>query len=189
MRFMVITRRQSLLLALAINCCLFGVVNAQSKVSESRLIPYLGTPNLVGQAKFTYWGIDVYQASLWSSESGLTPEQWETKPLALDLLYLRDFKGADIAKRSIDEIQAQSPLPKTKAQAWLKSLEVIFPNVSKGQTLTGVYLPNAGMHFLFNGTYLGEIKDPELSKSFFDIWLSKQTSAPELRKKLFAKNL
>jgi hypothetical protein len=28
-----------------------------------------------------------------------------------------------------------------------------------------------------------------LSKSFFDIWLSKQTSAPELRKKLFAKNL
>ncbi len=161
---------------------------ASAQTPEARLKPYLGTPNLIGQAKFTYWGIDIYQASLWSSDSNLSPEQWDSKPLALELLYLRDFKGADIAKRSIDEIHGQSPLPKPKAQAWQKNLESLLPNVGKGQTLTGIYLPNAGMQLMFDGAYLGEIKDPELAKKFFDIWLSKQTSAPDLRKKLFAKN-
>jgi hypothetical protein len=36
---------------------------------------------------------------------------------------------------------------------------------------------------------IGEIKDLELAKRFFDIWLSPQTSAPQLRKRLFAGDL
>jgi hypothetical protein len=99
---------------------------------------------------------------------------------------MRDFKGADIAKRSIDEIHAQSPLAKSQSNAWLKALEDIFPNVSKGQTLTGIYIPNTGVVFLYDNALQGEVKDLELAKRFFDIWLSPQTSAPELRKRLFA---
>jgi hypothetical protein len=37
-----------------------------------------------------------------------------------------------------------------------------------------------------NNKPLGKIADAELAKRFFAIWLSPQTSAPELRKKLFA---
>ena len=185
-------RRQTLTLALLIGLLRFNPLGAQSKPSEAdptrikRLQPYLQTPTLIGQGRYTYWGFDVYNASLWASEATLVPEQWGNQRIALELQYLRDFNGADIAKRSIDEMHAQNALSKSKAGIWLKTLEGIFPNVAKGQSLTGIYIPNAGAQFLFDNTVIGEIKDTELSKRFFDIWLAPQTSAPDLRKKLFA---
>ena len=185
-------RRRTLTIALLIGLLRVTPLGAQSKPSDpdpsriKRLQPYLQTPTLIGQGKYTYWGFDVYNASLWASETGITSDQWTNQRIALELQYLRDFNGADIAKRSIDEMHAQNALSKSKAGIWLKTLEGIFPNVAKGQSLTGIYLPNAGTQFLFDNTVIGEIKDTELSKRFFDIWLAPQTSAPELRKKLFA---
>jgi Chalcone isomerase-like len=188
-------RRQTLSLALLIGLFYIQRLGAQTKTSEAdsirikRLQPYLQTPTLIGQGKFTYWGFDVYVASLWASESSVNPEQWQKQRIALELNYLRDFKGPDIAKSSIDEIHTQSQLSKSRANLWLKTLEGIFPNIEKGQTLVGVYIPNVGAQFLDENTQIGEIKDIELAKRFFDIWLSPQTTAPQLRKRLFAGNL
>ena len=185
-------RRQIVAVPLLLGLFDMGRLLAQTKTAATdpgrikRLQPYLQTPNLIGQGKYTYWGFDVYVVSLWAAEPALNAEQWQTQRVALELNYLRDFKGADIAKRSIDEIHTQSPLSKNKASTWLKVLEDIFPNVSKGQTLTGIYMPNTGAVFLYDDTLQGEIKDLEFAKRFFDIWLSPQTSAPELRKRLLA---
>lgn len=185
-------RRQIVAVPLLLGLLDMGRLLAQTKTAATdpgrikRLQPYLQTPNLIGQGKYTYWGFDVYVVSLWAAEPALNAEQWQTQRVALELNYLRDFKGADIAKRSIDEIHTQSPLSKNKASTWLKVLEDIFPNVSKGQTLTGIYIPNTGAEFLYDNTLQGEIKDLEFAKRFFDIWLSPQTSAPELRKRLLA---
>ena len=185
-------RRQTLTLALLIGLLRVTNLGAQGKPSDAdptrikRLQPYLQTPTLIGQGKYTYWGFDVYNASLWANEASLVPEQWANQRVALELQYLRDFNGVDIAKRSIDEMHTQNALSKSKASIWLKTLEGIFPNVAKGQSLTGIYIPNAGAQFLFDNTVIGEIKDTELSKRFFDIWLAPQTSAPDLRKRLFA---
>lgn len=167
-------------------------VQAQDKNTSANspdthpLQQHLNTPRLVGQGKYVYWGFDVYMASLWTGERSLRSDQWQTQRLALELRYLRDFEGKDIAKRSVDEMHKQSPLPPNTAQAWLKTLEALFPNVRKGQSLTGIYVPNSGAQFLFNNAPLGMVADAELSKRFFAIWLSPQTSAPELRQKLFA---
>jgi hypothetical protein len=185
-------RRQTLSAALLF--AIFGIdgLKAQNKTNETeptrlkRLQPYLQTPTLIGQGNYTYWGFDVYVASLWASDSNVNAEQWQTQRIALELSYLRDFKGIDIAKSSIDEIHTQSPLPKSKATLWLKTLEDIFPNIKKGQTLVGIYIPNVGAQFLYETALIGEIKDLELTKRFFDIWLSQQTSAPQLRKRLLA---
>ena len=188
-------RRQTLSLALLIGLICLQRLSAQTKTPEAdpvkikRLQPYLQTPTLIGRGKLTYWGFDVYLASLWASEASVNAEQWQMQRIALELNYLRDFKGADIAKSSIDEIHAQSSLPKSKATLWLKTLEDIFPNINKGQTLVGIYIPNVGAQFLYENALIGEIKDLELAKRFFDIWLSPQTSAPQLRKRLFAGDL
>ena len=185
-------RRQTLSAALLF--AIFGTdgLKAQKKTNETeptrlkRIQPYLQTPTLIGQGNYTYWGFDVYVASLWASDSNVNAEQWQTQRIALELSYLRDFKGIDIAKSSIDEIHTQSPLPKSKATLWLKTLEDIFPNIKKGQTLVGIYIPNVGAQFLYETALIGEIKDLELTKRFFDIWLSQQTSAPQMRKRLLA---
>ena len=185
-------RRKVIVLALLTGLLYVPQLGAQNRTPEAdpvrikRLLPYLQTPNLIGQGKYTYWGFDVYNASLWTSEATIAPDQWTNQRIALELQYLRDFKGSDIAKRSIDEIQAQSALPKNKASIWLKTMEEIFPSVGKGQSLTGIFIPNACAQFLLDNTVIGEIKDPELAKRFFDIWLAPQTSAPDLRKRLFA---
>ena len=185
-------RRKVIVLGLLTGVLYVTQLGAQNRTPEAdpvrikRLLPYLQTPNLIGQGKYTYWGFDVYNASLWTSEATIAPDQWANQRIALELQYLRDFKGSDIAKRSIDEIQAQSALPKNKASIWLKTMEEIFPSVGKGQSLTGIFIPNAGAQFLLDNTVIGEIKDSELAKRFFDIWLAPQTSAPDLRKRLFA---
>ena len=193
---MKISRRSGFVLSFAAVLNTWGSTFAQSTPSESdlkpnpeslkRLQPYLDSPRLVGQGKYSYWGFDVYHASLWTGKNAMRPEQWQAQNLALELLYLRDFEGKDIAKRSVDEMQAQSSLPTDKARAWLKTLETLFPNVRQGQRLTGIYLSDGNAHFLFDNKSLGEIKDPELAKRFFAIWLAPQTSAQELRKNLFA---
>lgn len=188
------TRRHALVLGLATVAGSANVLWAQAPASPSvqpqqrwqRLRPYLGNPRLVGEHKFTYWGFEVYHASLWTGANALSPTQWHTQRLALELRYLRDFAGKDIAQRSVDEMHAQSPLPSDKAQSWLKQLNAIFPNIKKGDSLTGIYLPEQGAQFLHDNTSVGEIKDAELAQRFFAIWLAPQTSAPALRQRLFA---
>lgn len=185
-------RRQVLSVALLLSVLCANPLVAQNKTPDvesgriKRLEPYLQTPKLIGQGKYTYWGFDVYNASLWAMDAVISPDQWHTQRIALELQYLREFSGADIAKRSIEEINSQSSLPKNKAAIWLKTLEGIFPNVAKGQTLTGIFIPNVGAQFVYENTLIGEIKDFELARRFFDIWLAPQTSAPDLRKRLFA---
>jgi len=146
---------------------------------------YINNPVVFGQGTYTFWGFDVYKARLWTESNSFQPEAWEQHRFALELTYLRDAEGKAIAKRSIDEIAKQRELTKYKTQAWLNTLENLFPNIKKTQKLTGIYVPNNSAKFFFDSNLLGEIKDPEFTKSFFDIWFSNQTSAPELRKKLF----
>ncbi len=146
---------------------------------------YLDKPIVFGHGKYSFWGFDVYQARLWTESNSFQPNAWHQHLFALELTYLRDAEGKLIAKRSIEEITKQKDLSKGKSQSWLLTLENLFPNVKKDQTITGIYIPNFGAKFFHQNSFLGEINDLEFSRSFFDIWFSNQTSAPELKKKLF----
>ncbi|WP_411885579.1 chalcone isomerase family protein [Polaromonas sp. YR568] len=170
--------------------CLPGVP-AQAQSLPQELRPALPAASLSGQAKFTYWGFEVYQATLWVAP-GFAAPAYEQSPFALELAYLRDFKGADIAKRSIAEMRRQSPItpltPVTPAQeaAWETQMRALFPDVGNGDRITGVNQPATGAVFWSNGRLLGEVRDPLFAKLFFGIWLSPQTSEPPLRRALLA---
>lgn len=161
-----------------------GPVHAQAVEPAKSLQAYLAQPKVVGQGTYRVWGLDIYQATLWHNESGFQADQWPTQRFALELRYARDFDGPDIAKRSIEEMHKQSPLLPDKARLWLKTLEAWMPNVKKNQTLTGIHVPGEATVFLHNHVPIGSIGDAELSRRFFAIWLSPQTSAPQLRKSL-----
>jgi hypothetical protein len=178
-----INRRHILMLGLLAG--LFANTWAQVAKAPVYVQQHLTAPRMVGKGNYSVFGFDIYQATLWGSDTGVNPDQWPTQRLALELRYARSFEGRDIAKRSIDEIQALSPLPVLKTQAWLKTLEDLFPNVQKDQTLTGIYIPSGGSHFFFNEKSIGSIQDAELSERFFAIWLSPGTSAKKLRAALF----
>jgi Chalcone isomerase-like len=140
----------------------------------------LPNAQLSGAGKLTFFGLNVYDANLWVS-SEFKANDFENHAFALDLHYLRTFTAADIAKRSLDEMQRIEPVSEQKAALWQKELTGVIPNVKKGDRLIGVHKPGAGVTFWLNGKRTGEIKDPEFCKHFFSIWLSPKTSEPKLR--------
>ena len=145
----------------------------------------LPAASLSGQAKMTFWGFDVYQATLWVAP-GFVESSYAQSAFALELAYLRDFKGADIAQRSMAEMRRQAPLDAELQVHWETLMRTLFPDVKAGDRITGVHLPGAGALFWSNGRLLGEVRDSRFAKLFFGIWLSPQTSEPQLRQALLA---
>ena len=139
-----------------------------------------------GTGKLTFFGLNVYEASLWTSPR-FKPNDFVDYAFALDLHYLRNFSAADIAKRSLDEMQRIEPVPEQIAAQWTKALNDSFPDIKKGDRLIGVHKPGSGVSFWLNGKRSGEIRDAEFSKQFFAIWLSPKTSEPKLRLALLSK--
>ena len=140
----------------------------------------LPTAALAGQAKLTFWGFEVYQASLWVAP-GFAAGAYADHGFALELVYLRDFSGADIAKRSLAEMARQGPLSTDQATRWGDQMRALFPNVKASDRLTGIHFSGVGARFVFNGQPLGSIPDAEFARRFFGIWLSPRTSEPKLR--------
>lgn len=138
-----------------------------------------------GQAKMSFWGLDIYQATLWVAP-GFVSTAYEQSVFALELAYRRNFKGADIAKRSMAEMRHQAPLGAAQEARWENQMSALFPDVKAGDRITGVHQPRIGAIFWRNGRLLGEIRDPAFAKLFFGIWLAPHTSEPQLRQALLA---
>jgi hypothetical protein len=162
--------------------------SAHSSVEEIKEPPVglevLTKPRLVGHHLFTFFGLEIYHISLWSSPEWM-PEKWNRHPFALSLVYSRNFSGEEIAKQSISEIKKQTLLSEDTSQQWLNQLRFLIPSVKAGDRLTGVYQPSGSLVFWIGSKKIGEINDPALSEAFMAIWLSTKTSEPKMRKKLF----
>lgn len=156
---------------------------AQPLPPELRLV--LPVASLSGQTTMKYWGFDLYQATLWISP-GFVETAYAQSTLALELTYLRDFRSADIAKRSIMEMRRQAPMTQEQEAAWEGQMQALFPDVKAGDRITGVNQPGSGALFWINGHRLGEVRDSAFAKQFFGIWLSPQTSEPQVRRALLA---
>ncbi len=99
----------------------------------------------------------------------------------LELKYARAFRGSDIAQRSLEEMRRIGSFSEAQGQRWLQAMQRAFPDVGPGDRLTGVHEPGRGATFYANGRLSGEVADPAFAQLFFGIWLSEQTSAPQLR--------
>ena len=138
-----------------------------------------------GSTRLTFWGFEIYDASLWV-QPGFRASAWRDAPFALELRYLRSFDGDDIAQRSLDEMRKASPLSDVQARSWLDQMKNAFPDVQKGDRLVGLYRPGAGAQFFYNGKPTAAVADPVFAQRFFGIWLGSQSSEPGMRDALLA---
>ena len=153
--------------------------------SAQDAVPGLRGAVAAGSAPFTFLGFRVYEARLWVSP-GFRQSTLGSAALALELAYDRSFSGADIARRSIEEMQRAGGIDAAQPQRWETSLRALLPDVKPGDRLLGVHRPGQGAEFYRDGRALGHIDDPEFSRRFFGIWLGPSTSAPALRESLLA---
>lgn len=137
-------------------------------------------PQIVGKARLEVMFWDIYDAELIAENGDFS----RNGPFALKLTYLRDFDGEDIASRSVDEIRDLGVTDEVKLAKWFEHMVSLFPDVTKGNSLTGVVDHNQFSHFFFNDKKLGTVTDPEFSRWFFGIWLDENTSEPEMRREL-----
>ena len=104
--------------------------------------------------------------------------------LLLELQYSKSFKRQRIAKRSLKEIKQLGISNPNQHKIWLDWMLANFPDVKKGDLLSGLYLPNEGIIMFVNKEKVAFNTDAAFAKSFFSIWLDQQTTEPELRNDL-----
>ncbi|MEO8058978.1 MAG: chalcone isomerase family protein [Burkholderiales bacterium] len=143
----------------------------------------LAGSRLQGSGRLTWFGLSIYDVRLWAAER-FSAAQFEREPLALELQYARTLQGRQIAERSLAEMQRASPIAEADAVRWLASMTQLFPDVNRGDRLTGVHRPSEAARYYFNGKLLGEVREADFARRFFGIWLSPQTSEPKLRQAL-----
>jgi len=146
----------------------------------------LASPQAAGGGLLRFWGFEIYNAALWV-EQGFHHNDFAGHPFALELAYLRSFTAQDIAERSLQEMARLAPIAPEQAEQWQRALAASFPDVKRGDRITGVHRPGEGVRFFTNGKLTGEIRNAEFAKLFFGIWLSPATREPVLRRSLLGK--
>lgn len=164
-------------------CSPHGALAATAPPELSRELP---GAQLQGQGRLTFLGLHLYDARLWSGQAPVSAG-WPSVPMALELVYARSIKGSQIAERSLKEMKRLSDTPPTRAAEWLSGMKQLFPDVKKGDQITGLHLPGIGARFFVNGQLKGDLRDPEFARLFFGIWLSDKTPEPALRDALLGK--
>jgi hypothetical protein len=133
-----------------------------------------------GEAVMRFFGLKVYDIRLWTPDR---PHR-DDEVFALELVYDLGLKGAEIAKRSADEMRKIGYTDETKLKRWTEAMTKIFPDVKQGDTLVGVSVPGKEARFYSREKFIAAVPDPEFAKAFFGIWLSEKTSEPRLRERL-----
>lgn len=152
-------------------------------IAVTQAVPEL---QLSGTGTYRWFGLQIYDAALWTPRTSTSQPDW-SRPLVLQLRYARTLRGADIAQRSIDEIEKLGIATPEQRQNWLAAMRALLPDVREGSTLAGFHQPGRGARFFHNGQPLGDIDDAAFSRAFFSIWLHAATSAPALREALLGR--
>jgi hypothetical protein len=173
----------STLLATAVLALAGAAVPAHASAAETSLAMALQSKQVVGSARLRVWGFEVYDARLFAGPE-FDAARFAEQPLALELNYLRSLKGQAIAERSLEEMRELETIAPVQADAWLAAMRALFPDVEKGDRITGVHQPGRGAEFFLNDRLLGTVADERFSRLFFGIWLSPKTSQPAMRETL-----
>jgi len=169
-------------LALAVTAVSARAVDAPPLPSQVLAL----APNLKvqGGGELTFFGISVYDGYYWSPTRGWTQDG----PYALDLHYHRALDGAKIAERSVSEIAKLGYGTREQRTRWGEEMRRMFPDVRRGDRLTGVNLPGGVVRYFHNGKSIGEIADPGFARAFFGIWLDPKTSEFAFRQLLLGES-
>ncbi len=144
---------------------------------EQKILP--GAQKL-GSGRLTFFGWSIYQASLYSFEKKIS----FNSPFLLSIEYDRPVKGMQIAKKSIEAIRYLGFDNEYHLASWYAQMRLIFPDVTKGTHLIGLYMPKQGVRFYHGSKPIGMIKDTQFASWFFNIWLSEKTKLKGLRRQL-----
>ncbi len=127
----------------------------------------------VGEARYHLLAIPLFDAELYTGNGGFS---WE-HPFALTLTYERSARQSTLLNRSISEMTGRGA-GNARALAPLRAqLAQCFPNIERGDRVTGVSTGPNTARFFHNGVQRCEVEWPGFRRSFFGIWLDGRDGA------------
>ncbi|GLO60730.1 hypothetical protein MACH09_12380 [Vibrio sp. MACH09] len=130
-----------------------------------------------GEMNYLFWTL--YKAEYFIEPQHAVNEQTS----ALRITYYKSISKQALIEATEDQWRELGYKP-MDILLWLEPLKQIWPDVSKGDQLTFVQLANGAGEFYFADQAIGRIDDNGFSSAFLSIWLSENTSEPELRRQL-----
>ena len=157
---------------------------SENAAGPSYFIAFDALPPLkeIGRSSLRVMVFKVFDSALFT-QSG----EWQdpTKSFRYELTYARTIAGTVLASQTTKEWEHLGFIDERQS-GWVEYLEAIWPDVSKGDTIT-FDVDDAGIsRFYFNGEWRGAIEDPDFAPLFIAIWLSPETSRPAHREGLLA---
>jgi hypothetical protein len=151
--------------------------------TQPSLIDFKQQVNFItlGETTFSVFFWDIYKSRL-STTTGNYPIVNKNEKLMYEINYLADISKADLIRRTIEQWVHIGVDEKTY-RAFIPQLTKIWPDIVAGDTLS-LLIHNDKSEFYWNNRYIGDVNSPVFGKVFLDIWLSENTSQPELRTEL-----
>jgi len=137
----------------------------------------------VGEGRFSWFGISLYSAGLWTGKVATADGLAEPSAL-LSLRYEKNIRKEYILKITGEEWSRLSVGSSEQQQGWLQELSGILPDVSKGDSLSSLVTASGSTRFYLDSKPIGLIEDPEFGRAFLAIWLHPETRGSKLRRKL-----
>lgn len=134
----------------------------------------------VGRARLSVLFFDVYDSILKTPSGQYHGHQ---QPVALEIHYLRDIKASALVKQTLKEWDSLG-VSSTTYLPFVEPLKALWPDIKKGDSLIFIVLPDGSNTFYYNSEELGGLDHPQFGQYFLDIWVSPNTSRPELRAQL-----
>jgi len=142
----------------------------------------------VGGGLLTWFGFEIYDASLWTPTGefqGLVPGERvgaaePQPPVAFSLWYHRGFSRErliDITQNGWNEFKLATP---QQQAAWSAQLGRIWVDTQAGSNMTTLVLPSGETRFYNAERYLGSIHDVAFGAAFLSIWLDPRTRGTRL---------
>lgn len=138
---------------------------------------------LVGEARLKVMLWPVYDSRLYSATGDYNSEQ---RPLRFEIKYLRNIDASDLVLQTeLEWVQQGNNHP--RQEQWLETLQQLWPDVTKDDVIALDLDEQGYSTFYSNDELLGQITDRDFGVHFLNIWLSPDTSRPELREALLGK--
>lgn len=125
-----------------------------------------------GETLTSFFGVSLYTGALYTPND----EPFDINSnFALTLTYLRSFKAATLVKSTIKEINRIEGLTVKNKKDLSILLSECFSDVSAGDKITALANTRDSIRFFYNGIFQCDLKFKSIRKSFFSIWLSKNS--------------
>ena len=137
----------------------------------------------VGAGLLTWFGFDIYEASLWTTDgdfANFDPVADAQRQIAFSLWYRRSFSRDRLIEITRTGWTGFGLASKEQQQRWTAQLTPLWEDVSKGSNMTTVVLPGGETRFYDAQRYLGSIADPAFGPAFLRIWLDERTRGTRL---------